>query len=241
MSASALIAEAMQRGLDALCVTDHHLARGGFEAQALACEKYAFTVFRGVEARTTLGDILVFGLDEDIPEGSDGPELLRRIHERGGASALAHPFRRGGGWGLWYWLEQQGQPVDACRLAARPELAHLHRWRHSTGTSTRRNWRRPKSWRAVLGLPACGGSDAHSVHSIGITATEFACPVADERALVHQIRGGVCARARAALTVACDGDVTHEPPEVHLNSGAERRCDLRVGRGVYWRVPRSGS
>lgn len=189
MSADALIAEAMKRGLDAVCITDHHLARGGFEAQALAREKYGFTVFRGVEARTTLGDILVFGLDEDIPEGSDGPELLRRVHERGGASVLAHPFRRGGGWGLWYWLEQQGQAVDAS-LAARPELAHLHAVETFNGQVNPDELTQAEDLARVLGLPVCGGSDAHSVHHVGVTATEFARPVADEWALAREIRAG---------------------------------------------------
>ena len=63
--------------------------------------EFGLTVFRGVEARTTLGDILVFGLDEDIADGTDGTDLLRYVDERGGASVLAHPFRRGGGLALW--------------------------------------------------------------------------------------------------------------------------------------------
>jgi predicted metal-dependent phosphoesterase TrpH len=189
MSAAALIEAAIERGLDAVCVTDHHATRGGFDAQALAREKYTFTVFRGVEARTTLGDVLVFGLDEDFPEAVDGPELLRRVHERGGASVLAHPFRRNGGWGLWYWLEQQGQVVDAS-LAARPELVHLHAVETFNGHVSAQELALAEDLARVLGLPTCGGSDAHDAQSVGVTATEFARPVADELALVRELREG---------------------------------------------------
>lgn len=189
MSATALIEAAIEHELDAICVTDHHVASGGIEAQALARERYEFTVFRGVEARTTLGDVLVFGLDEDFPEAIDGPELLRRVHECGGASVLAHPFRRNGGWGLWYWLEQQGQAVDAS-LASRPELAYLHAIETFNGHVNAQELALAEDLARVLGLPTCGGSDAHNAQFVGVTATEFARPVADELALARELREG---------------------------------------------------
>ena len=189
MSAMELIEAAVERGLDGICVTDHHVASGGLEAQALAREKCELTVLRGVEARTTLGDMLVFGLDEDFPEATDGPELLRHVHESGGASVLAHPFRRSGGWGLWYWLEQQGQAVDAS-LASRPELAYLHAIETFNGHVNAQELALAEDLARVLGLPTCGGSDAHNTRSVGITVTEFARPVTDERALVRELREG---------------------------------------------------
>ena len=189
ISAATLIETAMSRGLDAICVTDHLTISGAREAQALALEKYSFTVFRGVEARTTLGDVLVFGVDEDFPEGVDGPEMLRYVRQKGGASVLAHPFRRGPAAALWSWLEKQGQPLDAS-LAARPELANLDAIETFNGHVNPQELALAEDLAGILGLPACGGSDAHSIEAVGLTATEFECSVADERDLAREIRGG---------------------------------------------------
>ena len=125
MSADSLIREAMRRGLDAICVTDHLHIQGAKEAQKLARDRYGYTVFCGVEARTTLGDVLVFGLEEDFPEGIDGRELLDYVDRSGGAAILAHPFRHAGGWTFDYWLRKKGLTLD-WNLSTLPELAHLH-------------------------------------------------------------------------------------------------------------------
>jgi predicted metal-dependent phosphoesterase TrpH len=188
-TADQLIQAAMQTGLDAICVTDHHFAWGAREAQALAREKHGFTVFRGVEARTTLGDVLVYGLDEDFELGVDGAELLRYVDEKGGASVLAHPFRRGGGWALWYWLEKHGLPLDA-DLGARPELQHIHAVETFNGHVTTAELQQAEDLARLLGLPVCGGSDAHATSQVGVTATEFARPVTNELALAREIREG---------------------------------------------------
>ncbi len=179
----------MRSGIDALCVTDHLFAWGGRDAQALAREKYGFTVFRGVEARTTLGDILVFGLDEDFEEGIDGGELARHVDERGGASVLAHPFRRGGGWALWYWLEKRKLTVDA-NLVTRPELEHIHAIETFNGQVNPDELRQAEDLARILGLPVCGGSDSHATWQVGVTVTEFARPVTNEAELVREIREG---------------------------------------------------
>jgi predicted metal-dependent phosphoesterase TrpH len=189
MSADALIRAAIARGLDAVCVTDHHTSEGGRIAQALARDEYNYTVFRGVEARTTLGDILIFGLDEDFEPGADGAKLLRHVHESGGAAVLAHPFRRGGGWALWYWLEQNGLALDA-RLNARSELEHIHAVETFNGHVEGPALSQAEDLARILGLPSVGGSDAHSANGVGVTATEFARPVATEAELAREIREG---------------------------------------------------
>ncbi len=189
MSADELILAAQQRGLDAICVTDHLFIRGAEVAQALARERYGFTIFRGVEARTTLGDVLVYGVDEDFPQGIDGVELLRYVDERGGASVLAHPFRHGGGWALWYWLEKHGLALDRS-LAARPEFLHLHAVETFNGQVNSQELALAEELARILGLPAVGGSDAHAVHMVGVTATEFARSVTSEAELAREIRAG---------------------------------------------------
>jgi predicted metal-dependent phosphoesterase TrpH len=189
MSADTLIQRAKQCGIDAICVTDHLCACGGREAQALAKEKYGFTVFRGVEARTTLGDILVFGLDEDIPEWIDGMALLAEVDARGGAAVMAHPFRHGGGATLWEWMARNGVQSSE-EFATRPELAHLHAVETFNGQVNADELAQAEALAAVLHLPTTGGSDAHSTGKVACTVTEFARPVADEAGLVAEIRAG---------------------------------------------------
>lgn len=189
LTAPQLIEAAMTCGLDAICVTDHHQWRGGQEAQALARDRYGFTVFRGVEVTTTLGDVLVFGLDEDFANGMDGGELLRYVDECGGATVLAHPFRRDPVWGFWRWLEAQGLALDR-DLALRPELTHLHAIETFNGEANAEALAQAEYLALILGLPTTGGSDAHVLRQVGHTATEFARPVADERTLALEIRAG---------------------------------------------------
>lgn len=188
-TADELIRAAVDAGLNAVGVTDHLYAWGGRDAQVLARERYGFTLFRGVEARTTLGDMLVFGLDEDFAEGIDGAELLRYVDERGGVSVLAHPFRHGGGWSLWQWLERNGLPLDA-GLAARPEFAHLHAVETFNGQVNPAELAQAEDLVRILGLPAVGGSDAHTTKQVGVTVTEFARHVADEAELARELREG---------------------------------------------------
>jgi predicted metal-dependent phosphoesterase TrpH len=188
-TADELIRAAMKVGVDAICVTDHHFAWGGRDAQALAREKYKFTVFRGVEARTTLGDVLVFGLDEDFEAGMDGAELLCYVDERGGASVLAHPFRHGGGWALWYWLDKHGVPLST-DVVLRPELQHIHAVETFNGQVNAKELEQAEDLARYLGLPVSGGSDAHATWQVGSTATQFARPVTNEAELAREIREG---------------------------------------------------
>lgn len=146
-------------------------------------------MFRGVEARTTLGDVLVFGLNEDFEAGMDGAELLRYVDERGGASVLAHPFRHGGGWALWYWLDKHAVPLNA-DLVLRPELQHIHAIETFNGQVNAKELEQAEDLARYLGLPVSGGSDAHATWQVGSTATEFARPVTNEAELAREIKEG---------------------------------------------------
>jgi predicted metal-dependent phosphoesterase TrpH len=203
ISADELVREVMRYRLDAICVTDHFLSWGGHEARALARERHNFTVFAGVEAATTLGDVLVFGLDENFAKGCDGAELLRYVDERGGATVLAHPFRQGGSRWLWEWLQKHdlapgagadGGQMDLPGLSRKrvrhPDLIHLHAVETFNGEVNASELARAEQLAASMGLPSVGGSDAHSLRQVGRTATEFAQPVESEAELAREIRAG---------------------------------------------------
>jgi predicted metal-dependent phosphoesterase TrpH len=188
MNASELLAAAQRTGLDGVCVTDHLFARGGFYAQALA-PVGGIPVFRGVEARTTLGDILVFGLDEDYAEGIDGETLLWHVRQMGGASILAHPFRHAGGWALWYWLKQRGLALDS-GLTLRREFAYLDAVEVLNGGAQPAEVEQARLLSEILSLPATGGSDAHAPGHVGRMYTEFERQINSEAELVTELRAG---------------------------------------------------
>jgi len=60
-----LIQEARRIGLDGFCLTEHQVLWDLDEVERLADDK-GIKIFRGNEITTAQGDVLVFGLDQDI-------------------------------------------------------------------------------------------------------------------------------------------------------------------------------
>ena len=94
LSPEELIETAQAEGLDGICVTDHLYVEGANVAQELG-RKMNFPVFRGVEARTSLGDMLVYGYYKDIPEGISLEDLCWYVHEVGGVVFARNIARQG--------------------------------------------------------------------------------------------------------------------------------------------------
>ena len=111
LSTEELIEAARVSGLDGICVTDHLVIEGAEVAQEYG-RKVGFTVFRGIEARSRLGDMLVFGLYEDIPEGISLDDLCWQVHQVGGVLFAAHPFHTTGGANLYASLLGQGLDLE---------------------------------------------------------------------------------------------------------------------------------
>ena len=65
-------------------------------------------------------------------------------------------------------------------LAARPEFVHLHAVETFNGQVNPAELAQAEDLARILGLPAVGGSDAHTTAQVGVMVTEFARPVADE-------------------------------------------------------------
>jgi predicted metal-dependent phosphoesterase TrpH len=182
-----LITQAMAVGLDGVAVTDHSRIEGAELAQELGA-KYGIHMFRGVEAHTTLGDILVFGLYRDLPWHMDGGRLLREVVESEAVAILAHPFRHAG-FGFNLAMRTAGVHVEEA-LSWCPEL----RWVTAVEVL---NDRCPEAEAAqaqglaeALGLPGVGGSDAHVASQVGSAVTRFPEPIATDEELVSALRGG---------------------------------------------------
>jgi predicted metal-dependent phosphoesterase TrpH len=93
-----LIEQALQIGLDGICVTEHGSLRASETVEEFALGT-PLKVFRGIEASTDLGHILVYGVtvEQWAPfeeqQGIPAQEMVDYVRSCGGVCIPAHPFR----------------------------------------------------------------------------------------------------------------------------------------------------
>jgi len=86
-----IVTAAISRGIDCICITDHHETRGATEALRFAFSK-PILIIPGIEIRSREGDILGVNIEEKIPDGLSAIETVTRINKLGGMAVVAHPF-----------------------------------------------------------------------------------------------------------------------------------------------------
>jgi glycosyltransferase involved in cell wall biosynthesis len=87
-----LLAEASQRGLGAIAVTDHNEISGALEARAKAA---GIQVIVGEEVKTAeQGEVIGLFIEEKIPRGMTLQETIAEIKRQGGVVYVPHPFDR---------------------------------------------------------------------------------------------------------------------------------------------------
>lgn len=184
----ALIEAARRDGLDAVCVTDHFSVEGANATQSLGRD-VGFPVFRGVEARTNLGDMLVFGYYQDIPQGISLEDLCWYVHEVGGLVFAAHPFHTRGGPSLVLEFRERGLDLlaDWHRVEILQELDGVET---VNGQVERDANEQAQLLAHHLHVPGIGGSDAHAVDMVGTAGTRFAKPVRSDSELVAALKSG---------------------------------------------------
>ena len=188
LAPQALIEAARARGLDAVCVTEHLFVEGANVAQEIG-RQVGFPVFRGVEARTNLGDMLVFGYYRDISEGISLEALCRDVHQVGGLIFVAHPYHEAGGWNLVGSMRARGWDLDTDwdKLAVLKELDGVEILNGQVPDEVNAQARRLA---ARLQLPGIGGSDSHSVKMVGTAATRFEAWIQSEEQLIGALKSG---------------------------------------------------
>jgi predicted metal-dependent phosphoesterase TrpH len=176
-----LIQEAKRIGLDAICFTDHNFVWDPERITALQKE-HQFLILRGNEITTNQGDMLVFGLDEDIKGIISIESLRKKVVAANGFMIAAHPFR-----GFLTF--------DAAHLGMTPQKAmqnplfkQVDALEVLNGKVTPRENQFAHQVAAGLNLPATGGSDAHEVSEVGRYATRFSRPIQNEAELVAALK-----------------------------------------------------
>lgn len=188
LSAQELIEAARARGLDAICVTEHLFVEGANVAQEIG-RQVGFPVFRGVEARTDLGDMLVFGYYRDIPQGISLEELCTKVHQVGGLVFVAHPYHEAGGWNLLAGMRARGLDLDT-DWDKLPVLKKLDGVEILNGQVSDDINGQARLLAARLQLPGIGGSDSHLVRMVGAAATRFEAWIQSEEQLIAALKSG---------------------------------------------------
>lgn len=152
-----------QTPLDVIAITDHNTTKGAVLAASLQ-DRYSFEIVVGEEIMTESGEIIGLFLEEEIKQGLPPERTIELIHEQGGLAIAPHPFALPvsliGGVGVGF------KGIRALDLDGYEEL-------NSNPTTFYSNFLSRLLVRPLGGLSRLGGSDAHTMRSIGAAATAF--------------------------------------------------------------------
>jgi predicted metal-dependent phosphoesterase TrpH len=173
-----LLERARELEIDAICVTDHHSHRGADKMIAYARDS-GYPIFRGVEIYTNFGDMLVFGLKRETRYHLTTFDELIEMAEADEAVIIpAHPCR---GWDPKH-AHQHSFPHDL--------IGHIAAIETLNGGNKLRSNELAQAVASELGLRGTGGSDAHALWQVGKCVTVFKNHIADQEALVEELRAG---------------------------------------------------
>ncbi len=176
-------------GLGAICFTEHRLYPTDGEVErgyAELSERVGVRIFRGIEADTDFGHLILLGITHEVMRRFDlsarllkSEHLIDVIHGEGGIAIPAHPFRDSG----------FGSRLDAllARHGAALSAIEVLNGQNSPDENTR-----AEDAALKLGLTALGGSDAHfaTPRWFLTCATELEREVTTVQELCAELRAG---------------------------------------------------
>ena len=178
-----LIQEAKRIGLDGFCLTEHQVLWDWDEVADLGGD-HGIKIFRGNEITTAQGDVLVFGLDQDIKGIITIQELHEILQSAGGFSIAAHPFR---GFKM-FGVGQLGMTLDqACK---KKSLQFVDAVEIRNGRVTEKENEVAGQVAEKLGLRGTAGSDAHEIGALGTWVTIFEKDIDTEADLLREFKAG---------------------------------------------------
>ncbi|MBN2124015.1 MAG: PHP domain-containing protein, partial [Deltaproteobacteria bacterium] len=149
-------------------------------------ERHGLPVFRGNEITTDQGDVIVFGLEEEVKGIIQIGDLREKVLRAGGVMIAAHPFRG-------FLMFNVGQLGLTPEKAAEREIFRLvDAVEILNGKVTEKENAFASNVAAALGISATGGSDAHEVSEVGVYATRFPSAIRNEEDLVAALKRGDC-------------------------------------------------
>lgn len=174
ISLEQIVTIAREKGLDAVCITDHD-SMGLREYAAEYARKTGFPIFVGVEYYSLQGDITAWGIDDFPRERIDAQLFIDQVNAAGGFCVSCHPFRN----------NKRGLEENLRRVHG------LHGVEVLNGSADMEANRTALRFCRELGLQAIGASDAHTTGQIGKYVTwlpEKVTTLEDFVAQLHTVR-----------------------------------------------------
>jgi predicted metal-dependent phosphoesterase TrpH len=186
LTADEAVLLAKERGLDAICLTEHDFFWDVDEVRAIS-RRHGFPVFPGVELNTEDGHFVVFGLREWVYGMHRTSELAALVAEQNGVIIAAHPYRRQ----LPFELLKEGDWTDAMdRAGANPAYTHVAAMESHNGRGSERENAFAGELCERLGLPPVAASDSHEPKDVGVCATDFSRSVSTVEELIAELKAG---------------------------------------------------
>lgn len=162
-----------------MAITDHDYLWEAAELESILAvlEGAPLVVFRGQEVTCSDGHLLVFGTETGIEPGDPRLEVARRVHDLGGATILAHPFRWGG----------YAKSLDSELAGVFGTFSAVEGWTTNHGAT---DLERVQNLVGRPGIRFVGASDAHSLDRVGVFATSFDGAIRKEAELAKALRTG---------------------------------------------------
>lgn len=175
-----LAQRAKQLGLDGVCITEHELSWDAEALHALSRE-HGVLVLGGVEVSTDMGHVLVFGVRQPLWRISSARELRELLNDDGGMMITSHPCRAD---------MFPGQTASLEEVSSREIFTLVDAVEVFNGGATSRELDLTCQAARGLNLRGVGGSDAHSLHTIGRCVTVFERRISSEEEFIAELRAG---------------------------------------------------
>ena len=143
-------------GMNAIAVTDHDTMEGYRRLMSNTAFR-DFIIIPGVEVSTSLGDLIVLGL-ENPPINRDPEVVIEQTRRQGGITVAPHPFNGA-----------RSSLGEKCGMLKIDVIETVN------GKCKSDCNRQAKEFAAFLGLPGIGGSDAHERRQIGAVVNILEC------------------------------------------------------------------
>jgi len=178
------VSDSRERGIDAVCLTDHNNMRGKADAERISAET-GFPVFVGMETNCTDGDILIFGNVNPSGYPTDVPYTdVRKLIDFAACVLIpAHSYRGG---------PHSNMPETI--LEFKNDFAAIEAYSVNMNDTDSRN---AVSLAGKTGLPTVGCSDSHHPGTAGLNYTEFEDDINSVEELVAALKSGRFKAVRA--------------------------------------------